>query len=164
MNHVVIHVGDLKETYFREAFGEYKKRLSAFGGLEELVLKPAKTAGRDLSAEEIRLALEKEGEAFRSVLHQPKIQKSFKIALCIEGKSMDSPSLARLYEEIAQSGKNTVTYLIGGSWGIHPSVKAEADLRLSFSPMTFAHSLFAVMLSEQIYRAESILRGNGYHK
>ena len=164
MNHIVVHVGELKESYFREAFAEYKKRMSSCGGLEEIVLKPAKTAGRDLAPEEIRLALEKEGEAFHQCLRQPKIQKSFKIALCIEGKSMTSEALAELYDRVAQSGKNTVTYLIGASWGIHRSVKEEADLCLSFSPMTFAHSLFAVMLSEQIYRAESILRGSGYHK
>ena len=164
MNHTVICVGDGKEAYYHEAILEFKKRMQAFGVLEEVILKPAKTPGRELSEDEIALALEKEAKDFEKILSQPKYQKSYKIALCIEGKMLSSEKLASLFEKVANEGKNSVVYLIGSSWGISERIKALCDLRLSFSPMTFAHSLFRVMLSEQIYRAESILHGSKYHK
>ena len=106
----------------------------------------------------------KEAEIFEEKLSSPKLAKSYKIALCIEGKTMSSEALAQLFDRVAGSGKNTVVFLIGSSWGLHERVKGMCDLRLSFSPMTFAHSLFRVMLAEQIYRAAGIGAGSKYHK
>jgi len=164
MNHTVVFVGEGKEAYYHQAFAEYKKRMAAFGSLEEVVLKPAKTPGGELSAEEIRLCLEKEAVEFERILKQPKYQKCFKIALCIEGKNFSSEQFGALMERAANQGMSGIVYLIGSSWGIAESVKARCDLRLSFSPMTFAHGLFRVMLAEQIYRACGILAGTKYHK
>ncbi len=164
MNHTVIHVGEAKESYFRQAFAEYQKRMASFGSLQDVPIKPAKTPGRELSEDEIRLALEKEAEEFEKILSCPKHQRSYKIALCIEGKSLSSTELASLFDKISVSGKNSVVYLIGSSWGIAERIKQMCDLRLSFSPMTFAHSLFRVMLAEQIYRAAGISAGSKYHK
>ncbi|MBR2615696.1 MAG: 23S rRNA (pseudouridine(1915)-N(3))-methyltransferase RlmH [Clostridia bacterium] len=164
MNHTVIHMGEGKEAYFKEAFAEYQKRMNAYGSLSAVALTPAKTPGRELSVDEIRLALEKEAEELERVLALPKYKKSYKIALCIEGKTLSSEALSELYEKIAAGGTSSVVYLIGSSWGLSERIKARCDLRLSFSPMTFAHSLFRVMLAEQIYRAEGIAKGSKYHK
>lgn len=164
MNYTVIHMGEGKEAYYKEAFSEYKKRMNAYGSLESLSLKPSKTPGRELSEDEINLALSKEAEEFEKVLSLPKYQKSYKIALCIEGKQLSSEELSRLFDKVATGGKNSVVFLIGSSWGLHERIKSQCDFRLSFSPMTFAHSLFKVMLAEQIYRAAGISAGSKYHK
>lgn len=164
MNFVILHMGEGKESYYKEAFAEYQKRMNAFGSLVSIPLKPAKTPGRELSPDEIRLALEKEAEEFEKQLSSPKLCKSYKVALCIEGKTLSSEDLSALFEKVAGSGRNTVLFLIGSSWGLHDRIKAMCDLRLSFSPMTFPHSLFKVMLAEQIYRAAGISAGNQYHK
>ncbi len=164
MNHTIICIGEGKESYYKEAMREFQKRMQAYGSLEEVILKPAKTPGRELSEDEIALALEKEAREFEKILSLPKYQKSYKIALCIEGKSRSSEELSRLYEKVAGEGKPSMVYLVGSSWGMAERIKSLCDLRLSFSPMTFAHSLFQVMLHEQIYRAESILHGSKYHK
>lgn len=164
MIHTIVHMSQGKESWFREAFEEYQKRMNLYGSLCDVALKPAKTPGRELGEDEIRLALEKEAESFCKILSQPKYQKSYKIALCIEGKTMSSEKLSELFEKVALQGKNSVVYLIGSSWGLSEEVKKMCDLRLSFSPMTFAHSLFRVMLAEQIYRASGILSGSKYHK
>lgn len=164
MNFVILHMGEGKERYYKEAFDEYCKRMNSFGSLTSVPLKPWKTPGRELSPDEIRLALEKEAEIFEEKLSSPKLAKSYKIALCIEGKEMSSEALAQLIDRVAGSGWNTVVFLIGSSWGLHERIKGMCDLRLSFSPMTFPHSLFKVMLAEQIYRAAGILAGNQYHK
>ncbi len=164
MNYTILHMGEGKESYYKEAFGEYQKRMNAFGSLESVPLKPAKTPGRELSQDEIDLALCKEAEEFEKILSQPKYQKSYKIALCIEGKEMSSEKLSQLFDKVALGGKNSIVFLIGSSWGLHERIKGMCDLRLSFSPMTFAHSLFKVMLAEQIYRAAGISAGSKYHK
>lgn len=164
MNFTVLHIGSPKEDYFRQAFLEYQKRLSAKDSLEDVAVKPAKTGAKELSASEICEVLKKEGEELKKILASKKYERAYKIALCIEGKMLSSEELAARFEEIASSGKSEIVFLIGSSWGLDESVKAMCDLRLSFSRMTFAHSLFRVMLAEQIYRAESIRMGGKYHK
>ncbi|MBR2324182.1 MAG: 23S rRNA (pseudouridine(1915)-N(3))-methyltransferase RlmH, partial [Clostridia bacterium] len=59
---------------------------------------------------------------------------------------------------------NAITFVIGGSYGLDESIKKRADLKMSFSKMTFPHGLFRVMLVEQIYRAMSINANMPYHK
>ena len=164
MNFTILHMGEGKEAYFKEAFGEYQKRMQAFGSLTALPVKCAKTPGRDLSPEEVRAVLEKEAREMEAKLLSPQFAKSYKIALCVEGKEMSSEKFAALMEKAALEGKSSVVFLIGSSWGLHERVKEKCDLRLSFSPMTFPHSLFKVMLAEQIYRAACISQGNSYHK
>ena len=86
------------------------------------------------------------------------------IALCVEGKTRSSEELARLMADSASRGVSHLVFLIGGSFGLHPSVKALAAVKLSMSPMTFPHHLARVMLLEQIYRAYQINAGTRYHK
>lgn len=75
-----------------------------------------------------------------------------------------SEELAQLVGTWEQSSAKHLVFLIGGSYGLHPSIKAEAHVRLSMSPMTFPHHLARVMVLEQIYRAYQINAGTKYHK
>ena len=111
-------------------------------------------------AREIDAALEREAAAIREKL--PK--SGALVAMCIEGQLLSSEALARQLQTFALGGKSQITFLIGGSVGLHPTLKAQADLRLSMSPMTFPHHLARVMLLEQIYRAFQIQEGTRYHK
>ena len=72
--------------------------------------------------------------------------------------------LAELFEELPLKGFSDIAFIIGSSHGLDESLKKECDMRLSMSPMTFAHSLAAVMLTEQIYRGFCIINGDKYHK
>ena len=85
------------------------------------------------------------------------------IALCIEGKQLDSVQLSRKLEELSGTGRRVV-FVIGGSLGLSEAVVARAQLKLSFSPMTFPHQLARVMRLEQTYRAMKIAAGERYHK
>ena len=152
-------VGKLKEKHFAAACAEYEKRLGAFCKLTITEL-PETRLPEDPSQAQIDAALEKEA----ALLFQ-KLPKGAKvIALCVEGKLLSSQDLAAQLEKWTVEGASSLALVIGGSFGLHPSVKERAQLRLSMSPMTFPHHLARVMLLEQIYRAYQINAGSKYHK
>ena len=57
-----------------------------------------------------------------------------------------------------------ITFIIGGSYGLHNDIKKRSNFKLSFSKLTFPHQLFRVNLLEQIYRAYKINNNESYHK
>ena len=85
-------------------------------------------------------------------------------AMCIEGKQLSSEELSDKLDKIALSGKSTVDFVIGGSYGLSDEVKSRADLKLSMSRMTFPHTMARMILCEQIYRAFEISTNGKYHK
>ena len=128
--------------------------------LLELVELPEERLPEDPSPAQIEAALLKEAAAIRAKLPSG----AALIALCVEGEPRSSEALARQMAAWASQGVGHLVFLIGGSFGLHPSIKAEARLRLSMSPMTFPHHLARVMVLEQIYRAYQINAGTKYHK
>ena len=155
----VICVGKLKEKFYQEAAAEYVKRLSAYCKLNVVELAEQKLPGNP-SPGEIQAALEKEGDAIRGKIPP----NSSVVVLAIEGKPRSSEELARMISDWAHSASKHLVFVIGGSFGLHPSVKAKAWVTLSMSPMTFPHHLARVMLLEQLYRAFKIQEGSDYHK
>ena len=155
----IIALGRLKEKYLKDAVDEYKKRLSTAVKLNMIELSPAPLS-QSPSEKEKENALSSEAEAIRA-----KIPKgAYTVALCIEGKMLSSEKLAELFESVPLSGKSEIVFIIGSSFGLSESIKREADLRLSMSPMTFPHQLARIMLLEQIYRSTQINSGGKYHK
>ena len=155
----LICVGKLKEKFYREAVEEYTKRLKGYCKLN-LVEIPEVKLPQDPSLGEIQAALDKEGEAIRAKIPQG----SSIVAMCVEGKTRSSEELAKLVDTWSMNSAKHLVFIIGGSYGLHPSIKAEAWERLSMSPMTFPHHLARVMVLEQIYRAFKINEGSSYHK
>ena len=155
----VICVGKLKERFYADAAAEYVKRLSRYCKLEIIEL-PEERLPEDPSPALIDAALAKEAGAIRAKLPP----SSCLIALCVEGRMRSSEELAHLMAAWANQGEKQLVFLIGGSFGLHPSIKAQAAAQLSMSPMTFPHHLARVMLLEQIYRAYQINAGTKYHK
>lgn len=139
LNVKIVCVGTLREAYLRDAVKEYEKRLSAYCKLTTVELK-----------DDDKLIAAIEG-------------KSFKIALCVEGKQLSSPELAELVADASVKGSGAITLVIGGADGLPEEVKAACDHRLSFSKMTFPHQLMRVILLEQLYRALNINGGGKYH-
>ena len=155
----VLCVGKLKEKFYMDAAAEYAKRLSRYCKLE-LVELPEERLPEDPSPAQIEAALLKEAAAIRAKLPAG----AALVALCVEGELRSSEALARQMADWASQGVGQLVFLIGGSFGLHPSIKEAAKLRLSMSPMTFPHHLARVMLLEQIYRCFKIAEGSGYHK
>lgn len=154
----LISVGNLKEKYLEEAAAEYKKRLSQYAKVEEINIKEEKIKDED-NRTEIERALALEGEKILERIPEG----AFTVALCVEGRQLDSVALAKkLEEQSCTQGK--LCFIIGSSHGLSPKVKSAADLRLSVSELTFPHQLMRVILSEIIYRSFTIIAGKRYHK
>ena len=149
-------VGKVKEGYFREAFLEYEKRLGRFCRLSVTEIKE-ELLGKDGAAERAAV-VRREGERILPEL------RGRVAALAVEGKKLSSEGLSAWMTEAVSRGAGELTFVIGGSYGLSDAVKGRADLLLSFSDMTFPHTLTRVLLAEQLYRAFTIAEGSGYHK
>lgn len=152
----VVAVGKVKEKYFADGIAEYKKRLSRFCDFN--IVEIAEENYNKVDDAVIRTIKEKEGERILPYL------KGYVFAMAIEGGKTSSEKLARTIDGLSARGNGVITFVIGGSYGLSDAVKSRADSLLSFSDMTFPHTLFRLMLVEQIYRAFSINGGTAYHK
>ncbi len=155
----LITVGKLKEKFYLSAAAEYEKRLKAYCRFSIVEL-PETRLPDDPSPAEIAAGLEKEAALILGKL--PK--NAWFCVLTPEGKNLSSEALAEKLAQVKVSGKSSICFLIGSSFGIAPQVKAAADFKLSMSAMTFPHHLARIMVLEQIYRAEAIQAGSKYHK
>ena len=152
----LITVGKIAKP-FAEAAREYEKRLSSYDKVEVIEL-PDEKEPAHLSPAAIAQVMDKEG---RNILGRVRREDAV-VALCIEGQAQTSEQLADTVSRLRMDGRRIV-FIIGGSLGLSPEVVARADIRLSLSSMTMPHQLARVVLLEQIYRAECILRKVPYH-
>ncbi len=159
MRIALIYVGSTSERFFVDAAKEYEKRIGAFASLQSICIKEEKLENESSEAL-IEKALIAEEARIRAAI--PK--NSLLITMCIEGKQFTSEGLADLLTSRAVQGVSSVAFVIGSSHGISDGLKRTSDIKLSMSPMTFPHMLARVMLTEQIYRAFTIMRGKNYHK
>ena len=155
----LVCVGRLKERFYQDACAEYLKRLSPYCKLTLLEL-PEERLPQSPSQGQIDAALEKEGQAIRSKLPP----NTSLVCLCVECRLRSSEELASLFQTWEHNSAKHLAFVIGGSFGLAESLKAEAWVRLSMSPMTFPHHLARVMVLEQLYRAFKINEGSNYHK
>lgn len=159
MNIQIVAVGRIKEKYLSEGINEFLKRMKPLANIEIREIADEK-APENLSPKEEELVKRREGEKILAAIKQGRTV----IALAIEGKNLSSEQFAGLIADWGLSGKSDLTFVIGGSLGLHQTVLERADFLLSFGRMTFPHQLMRLMLMEQIYRAFRINRGEPYHK
>ena len=159
LNVTILAVGKIKEKFLSDAIDEYSKRLGRYCRLEIIRVKDDPTPDNPTDKER-DIVLKREGK--RLIEKIPK--GAYIIPLCIEGKQKTSEEFAKIMSEIPSVGKSEVVFIIGGSMGLWDRIKDMANLKLSFSKMTFPHQLMCVILLEQLYRAFNISGGGKYHK
>lgn len=159
MKITILCVGKVKEKFYRDAIDEFSKRLSRYCKLEIIEVTDEKTE-EQASETEIRIVKEKEGERLLKNIKED----AYVIALCIDGKQLDSEELSEKIEKLGIQGNSHIYFIIGGSLGLSDEVIKRADFKLSFSKMTFPHQLMRVILLEQIYRGYRIMNHEPYHK
>ena len=147
----IICVGKIKEKYYIDAIEEYLKRLSKYTKINIIEVK-------DENFDDSKTLL-KERDSILKYIEE----KDYVITMEIEGNELDSVTFANKIDEI-QSNYPNITFVIGGSIGLHEDVKKLSNYKLSFSKMTFPHQLFRVILLEQLYRSYKIINNETYHK
>ena len=151
----ILAVGKIKEKWYAEALAEYVKRLDRFAAVESF--EPDEGDVRDTGEASVNAALKKEAEQIL-----PRLQ-GYTVALDIDGRQMSSTEIASLIHR-EKMNNSVFTFVVGGSHGLHQSVKDAARLRLSFGKITLPHTLCRVVLAEQVYRAFMINANSVYHK
>lgn len=152
----IVCVGDVKEKFFSQAVDEYVKRLGRFCKAEVCETKEY-AFKKEPSKGEIEKALAYEGADVISKL------EGYCVCLDIKGQNLDSVELSKKIESV-KNQFSTLTFVIGGSYGLSEEVKSKCHFSLSFGKTTFPHQLMRVILCEQIYRAFMISGGSTYHK
>ena len=152
----IVAVGRIKEKYYIDAVNEYAKMLSRFCELN--IIEVEEYNFKKFDASLVSQIKEKEGERILPYL------KGFVVGLSPEGKHFSSVEFAQKIQQQNSYGSGVFTFVIGGSYVIADDIKEKCNLIMSFSKMTFPHTLFRVMLTEQLYRAFSINAGGAYNK
>ena len=151
----LVCVGKVKEKYFAEGISEYAKRLSRFCDFK--ITEVSEENLKTPAAGDIDRIVNKEGE---NIL--PKLSGKVYV-LSIEGEKLSSEKFSELIKRGKQAGTGVITFVIGGSYGLSEKVK-KSGREISFSDMTFPHTLFRLIFTEQLYRAFCIAEGTAYHK
>lgn len=142
----ILCVGKLKEPYIKSLIDDYSKRINKYHQLHIIEVKDENS-------------LEKESESLQKQFKD----NEYRIALCLEGKTIDSLEFAKKLNETFINYP-IITFIIGSSLGLNENIKNACHLKLSFSKLTFPHGLFRGILLEQIYRSFKINNNETYHK
>ena len=141
----IICIGNLKEKYLKEAEAEYLKRLKSYTKLEVIELQEEK--------QDNVVSLKKEKE---------EIEKQLKgceyiIILDIEGEQLSSLELSNKINNLLSTQNKDIVF-------VDEEIKKKANLKLSFSKLTYPHQLFRIIFLEQLYRSFKIINNEPYHK
>ena len=148
-------IGKPHEAYVKAGVEDFTKRLTTYFPADWLILSPPKNAG-SLSETELKKA--------ESALVLQTLQKDDILILLDErGKNLSSPELAQWIQQKANGSAKKLVFLIGGAFGVDEAVMKRADFTWSLSRLVFPHMLVRLILSEQVYRACTILRNEKYH-
>jgi len=149
----IITIGKIKESYLQSAISDYLTRLNKYHKTEIIELKESIT---DDTNKNIKI----EAQTFNKYIKP----NDYVIVCDIEGKSIDTLALSEEINKGLTSYTGDIIFIIGSSHGVGNSIKSRANLKISFSKLTFPHQLFRVILLEQIYRVFKVLNNESYHK
>lgn len=156
MRLTLISVGKKAEPFVRDACADYAARIRRYADLV-LTVVPEERGSARVRKEFI---LGREGRRVREKLPP----SALRIVLDERGRAFTSEGFARLFEGWMTTAVRGTVFILGGAYGLDETLKAEAHLRLSLSPLTLPHGLARVVLLEQIYRAFTLIRKEPYPK
>ncbi len=152
----IVALGKIKEKFLKEGIDEFLKRLKSYTNLEIIEIPAIEIKDENLTEK----VLEKEGEKILTYIKP----QAYVITLEINGQQLSSEEFAIKLEQLSNEGYGEIIFIIGSSCGLAKTVSKRANLKLSFSKMTFLHQFARLILIEQIYRAYKIMKNETYHK
>ena len=156
MKIAIISVGRIKKDYIKDGFNDYVSRVSRYAPIETHEVKDAPASKKTLVGRSLKVEAERITGRLRG--------SDYVVALTDSGRAFTSKEFSRFMERIASSGrgKKRICFIVGGSYGLHPTLVEGSDASLSLSKMTMPHELARLVLAEQLYRAFTISRGEPY--
>lgn len=149
-----VQIGDTNEAFIKTGFEHFEKRIKKYCNFEVVTIKNIKNA-KNLSHAELKQKEEK--------LLLPFFEKSDFIYLLDEkGKDFTSLKFAKELEK-RMNHASTISFVIGGAYGVTDLIKQKANSTIQLSSMTFSHQIIRLIFAEQLYRAFSILNNEPYH-
>lgn len=158
MKITIVCAGKIKEKYLTAGIAEFLKRLKPMADVEIKEIHEEKMPDNPSPAQKEQI-LAREGERLLKLVPSG----SYLFVLDVFGHEKSSEELAAKINSLGIQGKSSLTFLIGGAFGLSSEVRKSASELLSFSKMTFTHQMVRLLLVEQIYRAFKINRGEKYH-
>ncbi|HEY8400340.1 MAG TPA: 23S rRNA (pseudouridine(1915)-N(3))-methyltransferase RlmH [Cytophagaceae bacterium] len=151
----LIMIGKTDEKYLEEGIEKYAKRLKHYISFERVIIPDVKQ-GPKMAVEKLK---EEEGKLILS-----KIENSDVVVLLDDkGAEYTSTGFAGWMQKKMNTVAGNLVLVIGGAFGFSEEVYSRANEKLSLSKMTFSHQMVRLFITEQLYRAFSILRGEKYH-
>ena len=154
----IICVGKIKEKYLKDGINEYLKRISAYSNIEVIEVADSKVKDNP-NLSDIKKAKNEEGERILKLL-----KNDYLIGLDLNKKEQTSEEFAEFLQSKLVEGGSSISFVIGGSYGLSDALKQRCNTSISLSKLTFLHQMTRLILLEQIYRAFKILNNETYHK
>ena len=154
----IICIGKIKEPFFKDAITEYSKRLSKYCNLHIIELQDERLPN-NINNSIIESIKYKESKKIISSLKKD----SYIICLDLNGKQISSEDFSKKIDSISLNYSSSITFVIGGTLGIHKDILDFCNEQICFSKMTFPHQLIRIFLLEQIFRAFKISNNETYH-
>ena len=155
----ILTIGKIKEPYLKQGISEYLTRIKPYAQIELLEVNDEPIVDNPHPSE-IKKAIDIEGDRLLKLIKP----NEYVISLDLNKKEMTSPEFAKYIEDKMVVGGSSITFIIGGSYGLSDALKNRANDAISLSKMTFLHQMTRLILLEQIYRAFKINRNETYHK
>ncbi len=150
----IICLGKTKERFVKIGIDKYVNRVSKYINLEWKIVPDTKLT----STNTIKIVKDQEADTIIKYISED----NYLVALDEKGKIASSKGFAKFLKR-KMLGSKDIIFIIGGVYGLSKKVLELADLKLSFSQFTFTHQMIRLLLSEQLYRALTIIHGRSYH-
>ena len=153
MKILILGVGKTKHKFLVDGILKYIKQSAPFFRIEEKYLKDEAT-----KSDSINLESEKLLKAIPT--------SYYKILLDLKGKQLDSVAFSEQLNNVRNNSNkySGIVFIIGGHLGVNDKIRRSVDFLISFSKVTFTHQMIRLILTEQIYRAFTIINNKKYHK
>lgn len=158
MNIKIYCIGKIKEQYLKDGISEYLKRLSPYAKTEIIEVADSKVKDNPNDFD-ITKAKNEEGDRVLKLL-----KNDYLIGLDLNKKEFTSEEFADFIQQKFVEGGSSISFVIGGSYGLSDSLKKRCNSSISLSKLTYLHQMTRLILLEQIYRAFKILNNETYHK